>query len=57
MKKTLRSKLNLNRETVRTLTKQDLTLVVGGACKHGSTASVVPPPGEDTGVFKDHPTC
>ena len=47
MKKTengKRSKLTLNLETVRTLTNQDLTLVVGGACKHGTTNSKVPPP-------------
>jgi hypothetical protein len=57
MKKTLRTKLKLNRETVRALTKEDLTLVAGGACRHGTTASVVPPPGEETGILRDHPTC
>jgi hypothetical protein len=47
MKKTdngKRSKLTLNLETVRTLTNQELTLVVGGACKHGTGNSTVPPP-------------
>ena len=60
MKKTLRTnKLNLNRETVRALTNQDLTLVVGGACRHGTTNSAVPPPDEDTVCRLDrgHPTC
>jgi natural product precursor len=59
MKKTQRTKLNLNRETVRALTKEDLTLVVGGACKHGTTNSAVPPPSEDTvaGLDRGHPTC
>ena len=61
MKKTLRTnKLTLNRETVRALTTQDLTLVVGGACKHGTTNSAVPPPSDETAVFLDrrpHPTC
>lgn len=60
MKKTRRSnKLNLNRETVRALTNQDLTLVVGGACRHGTTNSAVPPP-EETGLARlerHHPTC
>jgi hypothetical protein len=58
MKKTVKSKLNLNRETVRALTNQDLTLVVGGACRHGTTNSKVPPPGETDIVQKrDIPTC
>ncbi len=62
MKKTgnnKRNKLTLRVETVRTLTSQDLTLVVGGACKHGTANSSVPPP--DTahpGVrMYAHPTC
>jgi natural product precursor len=49
MKKTAKTKLNLNRETVRALTNQDLTLVVGGACRHGTTNSAVPPPEEGDG--------
>jgi hypothetical protein len=58
MKKTLRTKLKLNRETVRALTNQDLTLVVGGACKHGTTNSAVPPPSDDLlRVERHHPTC
>jgi hypothetical protein len=48
MKKTLttsskRSKLSLNAETVRTLTSQDLSLVVGGACQHASVKSQTVP--------------
>jgi len=58
MKKTAngkRNKLTLNLETVRTLTSQDLTLVVGGACRHGTTNSSVPPPDEN--IERGHTTC
>jgi hypothetical protein len=62
MKKTdngKRTKLTLNRETVRTLTEQELTLAMGGACRHGTTNSAVPPPDENGLVRLDrgHPTC
>jgi hypothetical protein len=48
MKKTIttstkRSKLALKTETVRTLTSQDLSLVVGGECKHGSVRTMTVP--------------
>lgn len=62
MKKTSngkRNKLTLSLETVRTLTNQDLTLVVGGACRHGTTNSSVPPPDTKPGARMNvgHPTC
>ena len=62
MKKTdKRTKLTLNRETVRNLTEQELTLAMGGACRHGTTNSVVPPPDKDKAVARldagGHPTC
>jgi len=46
MKKTINAaskKLSLNVQTVRTLTSQELTLVVGGMCQHGSDPSVIVP--------------
>lgn len=46
MKKTANAsskKLSLNVQTIRTLTSQDLTLVIGGVCQHGSNPSAIVP--------------
>lgn len=46
MKKTSNAtskKLSLNVQTIRTLTSQELTLVIGGVCQKGSDPSVVIP--------------
>lgn len=54
MKKTSKiegRKLSLRLETVRSLTREDLTLVVGGVCKLQSDPSLVlPPPDFDGNV-------
>ena len=42
-------KLSLDVQTVRTLTSQDLTLVVGGACRKGTNPTVVIPDPENRG--------
>lgn len=54
MKKTIRKKLDLKKQTVRVLTTQDLTLVEGGACRHASKNTQVPPPGSGRDTS---PTC
>jgi hypothetical protein len=62
MKKTAnakRHKLTLDIQTVRTLTSQDLNLVIGGACQHGSQKTITRAPWlrHAGGPHPDIPTC
>lgn len=53
-------KLTLNVQTIRMLTSQDLTLVVGGACRKGTNPSVIIPNPKNGGgkaVNAGPPTC